>query len=208
MNLSQNMTTNQRLIKGSDISNLSKKEQIMKHMMDFFSQDYNLNKLVPIIKHDKTSNEYIPLRVIEWFVTNYSKQHTILYNIQKCISKCKPHECAHMRQFSVYTNYKAQLKTYTKKMFDPFRRGGLIYFEYAPDKGFNTTPGQLNFFCWAIENKVLEYIKNHLKEITEDMNIRGPKIGDKEQRKKHELSVAATKSLSQHDVKIAIKFDL
>ena len=33
-----------------------------------------------------------------------------------------------------------------------------------------TTIGQLNFFRWAIENRVLEYINDNLADIEKDMN--------------------------------------
>ena len=33
-----------------------------------------------------------------------------------------------------------------------------------------TTVGQLNFFKWAIENYILEYIEKNIKEIEEDMD--------------------------------------
>jgi hypothetical protein len=35
-----------------------------------------------------------------------------------------------------------------------------------------TTLGQLNFFKWAIENRVLEYIESHYDAIERDMNMR------------------------------------
>ena len=45
------------------------------------------------------------------------------------------------------------------KQFDPFCRRDRIQFNYGKDKYIITTVGQLNFFRWAIENKVLDYIK-------------------------------------------------
>ena len=35
-----------------------------------------------------------------------------------------------------------------------------------------TTIGQLNFFKWVIENKVIEYIEEHYDAIEADMNNR------------------------------------
>jgi hypothetical protein len=35
-----------------------------------------------------------------------------------------------------------------------------------------TTLGQLNFFKWTIENKILEYIENNYSTIENDMNLR------------------------------------
>ena len=39
-----------------------------------------------------------------------------------------------------------------------------------------TTVGQLNFFKWAIENKIIDYIKEHLESIDTDMNTNIKKI--------------------------------
>ena len=80
-----------------------------------------------------------------------------------------------------------------------------------------TTVGQLNFFRWAIENKVLDYIEERLTEIEEDMNqsvrnIYSKKKGNKfsnisKRKKRKELSKSATKSVNKHDVKVVVQFD-
>jgi hypothetical protein len=41
---------------------------------------------------------------------------------------------------------------------------------WGPNGDITTTLAQLNFFKWAIENRVLDYIEGHLKEIEVDMN--------------------------------------
>ena len=190
----------------------SKEEEIMAGLIIFFGQEYNLNQMIPVI----CGTSAISLRALDWFVTNYAKHYNIMYSIKKR---------ANTRQFSVFNNYKSQLKNHSKKLFDPFCRRGRIFFEYAPDEGIETTVGQLNFFRWAIENKVLDWVENHLEEIVDDMNTRTqkPTVGKAAKaakaaklktpqpvlvKKKRELSVAANKSISQHDVKITLKFDL
>jgi len=32
--------------------------------------------------------------------------------------------------------------------------------------------GQLNFFKWALENNIVDYVQKHMKEIEDDMNLR------------------------------------
>jgi hypothetical protein len=83
--------------------------------------------------------------------------------------------------------------------------------------------GQLNFFRWAIEHHVLDYINDNLEVIEADMNnslkIEGSsgKIveettqekkdkQDKKRKKRHELSISASKSVSKHNVKITVEF--
>ena len=72
----------------------------------------------------------------------------------------------------VHNNYKGQLKAYSKRNFDPFCRRNRIRFYYEDNKYFITTVGQMNFFKWAMENHIIEYIRDHLKVIEDDMNLR------------------------------------
>ena len=67
--------------------------------------------------------------------------------------------------------YRAQLQSYTKLFFDPFRRHERITFilEQSPLVSIETTVGQLNFFRWAFQNHVFEYILAHLQHIEETM---------------------------------------
>jgi hypothetical protein len=116
----------------------------------------------------------LSLRVIDWFVTHYAKSHNIVYWINDEDNKLEEHPTsnAKYRKFNVYLDTRAQLKSYTKLHFDPFRRHERISFvlETQPLRVIETTVGQLNFFRWALQNHVLEYIQNHLAEIEEHMS--------------------------------------
>ena len=79
---------------------------------------------------------------------------------------------------------------------------------------FTTTSGQLNFFRWIIKNNIVDYITTNVKNIEEDMNFcykkqyKKSKKNCKTQRKKrHELSVSGSKSLSKSNVKIILTFN-
>lgn len=117
----------------------------------------------------------LSLRVIDWFVTHYAKTYNVVYWINDedgSISE-QPTSDVRFRKFNVYLDTRAQLKSYTKLHFDPFRRHERISFvlETAPVlKVIETTVGQLNFFRWALHNQLLEYIQNHLVEIEEHMS--------------------------------------
>ena len=65
------------------------------------------------------------------------------------------------QQFNVFRSYKSQLKSFSKRNFDPFcRRNRIDYMIKDGDENvkINTTIGQLNFLRWAIDNLVIEYI--------------------------------------------------
>lgn len=191
-----------------------KRDLLMNSLTKFFTIKTNINQMLPIVN----GKSKISLRVIDWFVTNYSKKNNINYYI-----KIKRNNELINKQFIVYLNYKSQLKAYSKKQFDPFCRRERISFFYDNDKELITTVGQLNFFRWAIKNNVIEYIKTNLKEVETDMNIsirniyksnaktlknnKGNKKGVKVRRKRKELSINATKSISKHNVTITVKFE-
>ena len=178
----------------------SKKELLMLSLTKFFSIKENLDKILLII----TGKSKISLRILDWFVTNYSKKYNIRYNIA-CNDKIK--------NFIVYLDYKSQLKAYSKKSFDPFCRRERILFIDQDNNEIITTVGQFNFFRWAIENDILNYITQNYEIIENDMNnslrnLYKKKEGDdKNRRKRTELSISATKTVNKHNVSIIIQFD-
>lgn len=107
-------------------------------------------------------NTKLSIRLIDWFVTNYSKKNNVIYPLYDNQNNV-------IRYFNVYSDYKSQLDGYRKKMFDPFCRKRRIPFYYTNDKCLITTIGQLNFFKWALSNKVLEYINTNYNIINQDM---------------------------------------
>lgn len=187
-----------------------KQDLLMSSLKDFFLKNDNINIIMPILKGDSD----ISLRVIDWFVTNYSKKNNVSYllnNNNKIINNISGQN---FREFVVYIDYKLQLKGYQKKQFDPFCRRSRINFYYDTNKYFITTVGQLNFFRWAIMNGIIDYIEKNIKAIEEDMNTcykavyNIDKSYDKSsRRKRHELSISATKKLNKSNVKVLVSFD-
>ena len=161
---------------------------VMKVLKDYYCENNykNLNKILPIINgHDNIS-----LRLIDWFVTNYSKKNFTSYNVNN-------------KRFVVHTEYKLKLRSYKKKRFDPFCRWDRIVLPYENNKYIQTTIGQLNFFKWATENNIVEYIKDNKEDIEEDMNKRNK---NKDGKKRNELSIAAVKTIKKESVEITVTF--
>ena len=120
------------------------------------------------------------------------------------------------RRFKVYVDYKLKLKAYSKKRFDPFCRWDRISVPYKDGTCIETTIGQLNFFKWTLENKVIDYIENHYDTIEKDMNSRNSTSKRKEtvlgenaktRKKREELSISATKSIKKEKVEIVVNFN-
>ena len=130
-----------------------KQELIVSSLQRFYSAREDKEEILKLLE----GTSEISLRLIDWFVTNYAKQHNISYILNS-------------QEFLVYTNYKSQLKAYSKKLFDPFCRRERIMFQISKQPLFQTTVGKLNFFRWALEKGVLDYIKMNLEKIETAMN--------------------------------------
>lgn len=110
----------------------------------------------------------ISLRAIDWLVTNYAQKHNVAYLFTDPAT-------GEQRIFNVFLEYKSQLKSFSKTLFDPFRRKhpklGVTHTTFVDANGdyFETTVGQLNFFRWAIRHRVVEYTLQHLRDIDDDM---------------------------------------
>lgn len=179
----------------------TREQRILKSLLKFFSNDANFKILLDIVV---LKNKNIPLRVLDWFVTNYAKKNDVTYNIVRSSSN---HEI-----FSVYRNYRSQLKGYKKKEFDPFCRGNTIMLEYeSPVDGtklqFETGLCQLKFFKWAIENLVIDYVESHYDEIYQDMKANTIKSGNgKTNKKKLELSKSIYKQINISKIAVTLSF--
>ena len=150
----------------SDKKMMTREELLMKTLCKFFSTDNNLDKMLNVLKR-----ETLTLRVLDWYVTLYSKEHK--------------------DDDYIYKKYKLQLKSYSKKLFDPFCRGNRIILMSHNNEKIETTVGQLNYFKWVIDNKIIEcYMKNKVK-IEEVMVTEG--------FKKHKESPDVSLSLSECD---------
>jgi hypothetical protein len=187
----------------SAISNYTtQNELLLNNLLAFYKNNDNLTRMLRII----TGESKISLRIVDWFATNYAKKNYTLYDITNSSGE--------KIRFKVYFDYKLKLKAYSKVRFDPFCRWERISIPYKDGTSIETTIGQLNFFKWAIENKVIDYIEENYDIIEKDMNSRNSTSKKKEaltdnaktRKKREELSISATKSIKKEDVEIVVKF--
>ena len=177
---------------------------LLDNLMEFYGKKENLLKMMKIINGESN----ISLRIVDWFVTNYAKKNFTVY------------ELSQTSRFKVYNDYKLKLKAYSKKRFDPFCRWERISIPYDANSFMETTIGQLNFFKWAIENKIVDYIQDNYSAIETDMNARNStskknmtfdstdsSTDGKTRKKREELSISACKCIKKENVKIVVKFN-
>lgn len=153
----------------------SRDEILLRSLLKFYKENPQHLKDLSAISSQQT---LISLREMDFVVTKYSKINKDLYPL--------------------YLEYKAQLRGHSKKQLDPFCRVGdrkkdptrmgrifidfdtktPIFINNTEDEieykkrtdGVVTTVCQLNFFRWAINNKIIEYCFNNKENIVNAMN--------------------------------------
>lgn len=177
----------------------SQNDVLLNKLLEFYYKEDNLNSMLSIIN----GTSEVSLRIVDWFSTNYSKKYYTIY---------KTHNNS---RFKVYEDYKLKLKAYSKKRFDPFCRWDRIQVPITENSNFcfETTIGQLNFFKWALENQIIEYIKNNHRAIEDDMNNNNSiskskmtKEQNNTRKTREELSINAIKTFKKEKVEIVVTF--
>ena len=186
---------------------------LLNNLIEFYKHDNNLDNMLKII----TGESKISLRIVDWFATNYAKKFYTLYDIElpdKKTENSDQNSAKVVKRFKVYIDYKLKLKAYSKQRFDPFCRWERISIPYKNGTFIETTIGQLNFFKWAIENKIIKFIEENYDEIEQDMNSRNSTSKRKElvdnsktRKKREELSISASKSIKKEKVEITVNFN-
>jgi hypothetical protein len=176
-------------------------ESLFASLEEFYSSNVSsgiFEQIADIINR----KHYISLRVINWFVTNYCKKNNIVVLVTE-------DDGTHSSSLNVYTAYQAQLKAYSKELFDPFRRKHRVDLQIDTFDNLNTTTGQLNFFRWFTKNTLMEYIHENFSDIESDMInfTQGTKTSRKPQRKRRcEISEAKYKQISYNHGTLVVNF--
>ena len=127
------------------VENIINKENILFICDNFFkNHQYDIQKMASIVE----GKSNITVRIIDWFVEYY---------IEDC------------NLSDINLSYKSTLSYYEKQYFDPFKRKHRIDYKYMVNNEehfLETSVGQLNFFKWAFENSVINFIETNLPEIT------------------------------------------
>ena len=141
------------------VNDFKAKELLHYKMLNDFFNNCTINEIQLIINIIH-GNHLISLRFLDWFVTRYCYLYKLVINVDNIYNNEK--------DFNINISYKAQLKSFKKKYFDPFRRKKKFYYSNnKKDIIFLTTLGQLNFFKWIIINDILKYTETNFSLIME-----------------------------------------
>jgi hypothetical protein len=130
-----------------------KPELVIASLQRFYANQPEIDKVLTYLNGEAP----LSLRIIDWFVTKYSRKSFVRYPLNG-------------QEFLVYLSYKGQLKAYSKQYFDPNCRRERIMFTIPNHEPFMTTIGKLNFFRWALESNILEYMEAHEEDIRTGYN--------------------------------------
>ena len=179
----------------------SQEYQLYMKLMDYYKpkngNETNLRQMLNLI----SGNQRISISIIEWFVTNYAKQHYTIIN----------------DNFIVFDEYKTTLNYCSKERFDPFCRKNKILISDNNGVKYQTTLGQLNFFFWVLNNGIIAHIETNYEKINTDMKTRkkdsslkntgNPSDQAKTRKKRQELSTPLTKMIKKEDnIRVYVKF--
>jgi len=170
--------------------NESKLSLLMGNLTEFYQNKDYINDIKSIVDQ----NNIISLRILDWFITNYSKKNQVIIN----------------DNFNVYQNYKLMLKSFSKTSFDPFCRKNKIVFYYGDNDNdyIETSCGQLCFFRWCFQNKILDYVRSNLNVIENDMKMSlKNKNNSSDLKKRQPLSISASRTINKQHVKYVVHFD-
>lgn len=162
---------------GDETKTLSKKEEVLlDSVLEWYNDDESRVQLfMDILKHKNG----LSLRIIDWLITNYSKQISIIIKTNGIPG-------------DLYRDYHKNLTAHNKKNFDPFaRRQRISIIVFGKESRFSTI-GQLNFFKWFLsknlfvflmENKIL--IEKHMRESEKESKKRNKFNKSKDGSKKN-----------------------
>jgi len=166
-----------------------KPELVISSLQRFYASQPEIDKVLTYLNGEAP----LSLRIIDWFVTKYSRKNFVRYPLNG-------------HEFLVYLSYKGQLKAYSKQYFDPNCRRERIMFTIPNNEAFMTTIGKLNFFRWALESNILEYMEAHEEEIRKGYNEYLKETVQTQKRNKSETlsSTTSDEAAPINNTKIAV----
>ena len=144
-------------------------------------RDYTPDLAVRVLKPLLTQDSPVSLRVLDWAVVNWSKQHNVV------CSSLTPGEMT-----NVHHAYRTALAYWKRKLFDPFRRRGRVGVRIEGEV-HETTLGQANFMLFCYRTGILAYVLGHIDAIEADMN----RVAQKQKRDRSEAARTGTKRKRQ-----------
>ncbi|AAR26829.1 FirrV-1-A5 [Feldmannia irregularis virus a] len=128
-------------------------ELLLSSVLTWYNQDADrVKELMQFIERNKC----LSLRVIDWFVTNYSRNTPIMMERDGL-----PRD--------LYKDYQKNLSSYKKKYMDPFARRKRITILMFGQTERTSTIGQLNFFRWFLGSNIRQLLDERKQAVEHEM---------------------------------------
>jgi hypothetical protein len=160
-----------------------KPELIIASLQRFYATNPFIAKVMPYL----TGDADISLRIIDWFVTKFSRKNFTSYELNG-------------QRFVVYKSYKGQLDAYNKQYFDTNCRRERIQFGVDGYTPFVTTIGKLNFFRWALESNLLDYIEANQEALKAGYNQFLKESTQSQKKLRQETATSTTSTVSANSI--------
>lgn len=121
---------------------------LYKKLRTFFDDEQHASIAIEVL----TDRVAFPKRTIDWYITTFSRRTTVFVRL------------LNGTVIDLHASYKAQLRSFSKKRFDLFKRNTEIPFELN-GTAVTTTIAQLNFIRWFIVFNVHTHFKANKHEI-------------------------------------------
>jgi len=144
--------------------------------------------ILPILNGE---DPLLTMSLINYTVTNYVQEFSSYVEVKDKI-------------IYIYRSYQEQLSRFNKALFDPFCREIKIPFYYEDGKYVVTTVAQLNFYKWAIENKIIDFIRDNYESISNTMKM-NTKSSSSSKKSKFTESDKFSSDIEKYKNKVIIK---
>lgn len=134
----------------------AKQSLLMESLTRFYQTEEHAEIAKAFLVPGSGKSRTLSLRTIDWWVTTYARRNSVCILLDDG------------RLIDLHSSYKSQLKSFSKRRFDVFKRGETILFDLSGDM-VETTASQLCFFRWIIQNNVAQYMTSHAHEIERAM---------------------------------------
>lgn len=132
---------------------VGKERSVLTRLNRSYREEILRDVLLPLMEQTAP----ISLRILDWAVVNWSKQHNVL------CSSAVPGQVTNVNHA-----YQVALSHWKRRLFDPFRRHHRITMRLDGAE-HETTLGQANFVLFAHETGIIAYVVGNVDAIEADM---------------------------------------
>lgn len=137
-------------------------EQCLKELQTTFTQLFPHRGCKISGRVIDTAMTKFPKTQSAFYYIDYSTKPTTFVDAEDFAAYTEAHKNHDVRLFCLQSAYKLQMSRYTKTFFDMFGRGKLYTY-----KGTTFSLCRINYYMWAKEHHVFEYLKRHYKTISQ-----------------------------------------